>query len=344
MCGSPPRYHVMSVHDLIFPHYAPALCQYASGQTAYRWMPAGMPRLNPVLERSAFFLFRRDPKTGAIPPEPEGTGFIVGRPWKTIPGRAHFYAVSNWHVVVDVGASILRINTPDGASRKIETEPHEWYFVTPGDDLVICDITDSLNTEGLYADAMTFIHEATFATPQFIFEHDIGMGDDVFMVGLFIDHPGKDENVPLGRFGNISRLSSGASLVEQPNGQMGPSHLVDTRSRGGFSGSPVFVYRSPFTSMKSVEGPNRTAVIDPTDLFCMLLGVHCAQFPEEVRIKIAESKRTQIEEGDILKIPSSLTVVVPAWEISRLMDSDTFALIREEREKNGVRRVAVAEI
>jgi len=76
----------------------------------------------------------------------------------------------------------------------------------------------------------------------------------------------------------------------------------------------------------------------------MLLGVHCAQFPEEVRIKIAESKRTQIEEGDILKIPSSLTVVVPAWEISRLMDSDTFALIREEREKNGVRRVAVAEI
>ena len=78
----------------------------------------------------------------------------------------------------------------------------------------------------------------------------------------------------------------------------------------------------------------------------MLLGVHCAQFPEEVRFQIAESKRKQIEEGDLLKIPSSVTVVVPAWEISRLMDDEKFTRIRVEREArhaDEVRRIAIPE-
>jgi hypothetical protein len=78
----------------------------------------------------------------------------------------------------------------------------------------------------------------------------------------------------------------------------------------------------------------------------MLLGVHCAQFSEEVRVEIAENRRKQIEEGDLLKIPSSVTVVVPAWEISRLMDDEKLAMIRFAREKrhaDEVRRIAMPE-
>jgi hypothetical protein len=293
-----------------------------------------MPRFAPELEQSTFFLFCRNPKTGEILPEPDGTGFIVARQWQNAPSRTHFYAVTNWHVAVQSGASILRINTLDGKSRLIDTEPHEWCFYNASNDLAIYDITDQLIRDGTNPDIITYIHEDSFATAGFIFEHDIGMGDDVFMIGLFVDHSGKEQNVPLARFGNIARLSSGTSLVEQPNGQMMPSHLVDTRSRGGFSGSPVFVYRVPFTQLKSVRGNYRIAAVDPKDMFCMLLGVLCAQFPEEVRIKIAESKRKQIEEGDILKMPSSVTVVVPAWEISRLINDDKFARIRNMREAN----------
>src|ERR1700722_14632548 len=292
-----------------------------------------MPKIPPDLERSAFFLFGRDPRTGDIGAEPDGTGFIVGRPWKAVPNRFHYYAVSNWHVAVRRGASILRINTLSRKSRLIDKEPHEWYFANPGDDLAICDITEDVITGGLNPDVMTYIEEDVFATPKFIFDHDIGMGDDVFMIGLFVDHAGDEHNVPIGRFGNIARLSDGGSLVEQPNGQKRPSHLVDTRSRGGFSGSPVFVYRVPYTQLKLLAGNYLMNPIDPKDTFCVLLGVHCAQFPEEVTAKIAEAKRTNIQDGDILKLPSSVTVVCPAWEITRLMDQQRFAITRDEREK-----------
>jgi hypothetical protein len=331
--GSPSGWHSVSVHDLIFSHYVLVPCRYASGRTFLRWTPAGMPRIPPALECSAFFLFRRDPRTGDVNDEPDGTGFVVARSWKTVTNRFHYYAVSNWHVVVKRGASILRVNTVSGKSRLIDTEPHEWYFATPGDDLAIRDITEDVMTDGLHSDIVTYIEEDVFATPNFIFEHDIGMGDDVFMIGLFVDHAGDEHNVPIGRFGNIARLADGSSLVEQPNGQKRPSHLVDTRSRGGFSGSPVFVYRIPYTQLKLLAGNYQMNPIDPKDTFCVLLGVHCAQFPEEVTVKVAEAKRTNIQSGDILKLPSSVTVVCPAWEISRLMNEQRFSTIRDERER-----------
>jgi hypothetical protein len=296
-----------------------------------------MPKIPPALERSAFFLFSRNPKTGDINSEPDGTGFVVGRRWRTAASRFHYYAVSNWHVAVKRGASILRVNTASGKSRFIDTEPHEWYFITPGDDLAIRDITEDVITDGLCPDVVTYIEEDVFATPGFIFDHEIGMGDDVFMVGLFVDHAGDEHNVPIGRFGNIARLSDGSSLVEQPNGQKRPSHLVDTRSRGGFSGSPVFVYRVPYTQLKLLAGNHVMNPIDPNDMFCVLLGVHCAQFPEEVTAKLAEAKRTNIQDGDILKLPSSVTVVCPAWEITRLMDQERFSIIRDERERNNAK-------
>jgi hypothetical protein len=226
--GSPSGWHAVSVHNLVFSYYALVPCRYASGQTTFVWTPAGMPRFDPVLEQSTFFLFRRDPTSGKVCVEPDGTGFVVARSWTNAPTRMHFYAVSNWHVACKRGASIIRINTIDGKSRLIDTEPHEWHFYSTSNDLAVLDITDKVVNEGLNRDAITYIDENSFATTQFIFEHDVGMGDDVFMIGLFVDHPGKEENVPLGRFGNIARLSSGHSLVEQPNGQMMPSHLVDT--------------------------------------------------------------------------------------------------------------------
>src|SRR5262249_49331715 len=92
-------------------------------------------------------------------------------------------------------------------------------------------------------------------------------------------------------------------------------------------------YRVPYTQLKLLAGHYQMNPIDPMDTFCMLLGVHCAQFPEKVRVKIAEAKRTNIGVGDILRLPSSVTVVCPAWEISRLMDDERFQIIRQEREK-----------
>jgi hypothetical protein len=254
-----------------------------------------MPRINPILEDSVVFLFRRDPQTGEMDPDPEGTGMLVGRPWRSIPGRSHYYVVTNWHLLRR-GATIIRINTDNGGSRPIDTEPVAWQFIQSGDDLALYDITDDLNDSGNDDDdKIVSIHENIFATPDFIASENIGIGDEVFMVGLFVGHPGKDQNLPLGRFGNLGRLASEQSPVEQPNGKLRPSHLVDMRSRGGFSGSPVFIYRTPFTYLAKFAGQMRGMMPNPGNSFLMFLGVHCAQFPEEARAIVAESR------GDIIK-------------------------------------------
>jgi hypothetical protein len=78
--------------------------------------------------------------------------------------------------------------------------------------------------------------------------------------------------------------------------------------------------------------PLRAGPVDPKDLFLKFLGVHCAQFPEEARAKTAERIGDPIREGDLLYLPSGVTVVVPAKRVSDLLDIDYFAKIRADRE------------
>jgi hypothetical protein len=65
------------------------------------------------------------------------------------------------------------------------------------------------------------------------------------MCGLFVSHPGGERNVPVVRFGNLSMMATEAAPVELETGVYRACFLMDTRSRGGFSGSPVFPYRGP---------------------------------------------------------------------------------------------------
>ena len=50
--------------------------------------------------------------------------------------------------------------------------------------------------------AVSSISKFNFVTEQNVY----GVGDDVFMIGLFMDHAGVSTNVPAARFGNISML------------------------------------------------------------------------------------------------------------------------------------------
>jgi hypothetical protein len=66
-----------------------------------------------------------------------------------------------------------------------------------------------------------------------------GLGDEIFIIGLFKSHYGKEKNVPIVRIGNI------AAMPEEPvfttyAGYI-DAYLAEVRSIAGLSGSPVFV-------------------------------------------------------------------------------------------------------
>ena len=72
----------------------------------------------------------------------------------------------------------------------------------------------------------------------------IGIGDEIYVTGLFRFVTGKDSNQVVTRMGSLSMIPSERvpSMKWHKDGIEG--YLVESRSIGGLSGSPVFVQRS----------------------------------------------------------------------------------------------------
>jgi hypothetical protein len=287
-----------------------------------------MPRLHPDLPKLAFFLYGPDMKTGEIV-GPHGTGFVVWRPWESR-RNAHFYGVTNYHIAITHCCTHLKIPLLDGIIKEIVVDNDEWQFEANGDDLAIIDLTDHITPDLVMR--LCCLRDSDLVTPQFIADHQIAMGDDVFMIGLLAGHAGGDA---VGRFGNISALPNELAPIEQGNQVCRPSFLVDMRSRGGHSGSPVSVYRTPSGDLskyffQSQNTPLRMPYRQDENRLMKLLGVHSAQFNESAKVRRESSE--PIREGDRLSIPSGMTVVVPAWHILNLLNGDSFSQIRQKRE------------
>jgi hypothetical protein len=299
---------------------------------------------------------------------PLGTGSLIGIGTANPPYVVeHLYAVTCHHVAVKIGASILRINTNDGKSRQIQLEPHEWQFIGGGDDLCAADITERVRK----TDLISALPADLLMRRDFIEHEQVEIGEDGFMLGLFAAHPGKKQNLVAARFGNLSLLAKDDEPIEQPNGQRRPSHIFDLRSRPGFSGSPVFIYRTPAGDLRTasergrdkafkrmtrrsvdvIGGGDFTHIVDRSmfnnladdmeteeNTFLMLLGVHCAQYHERVEARkikkvTGETGDNIVRDRDRLRIPSSMAIVVPAWEIVNLLNLPFFTQIRERRDE-----------
>src|ERR1700730_13024370 len=105
-------------------------------------------------------------------------------------------------------------------------------------------------------------------------------------------------------------------------------------SRNGFSGSPVFVYRTFGSDLSEPFGHAfddfRLDFANPRFLpksgrlkartHFNFLGIHWRQFPEEWELKKGRSKKEArrkalITEGEYVKGMSGMTCVIPAWQI-----------------------------
>jgi hypothetical protein len=344
----------LSFQDAGFEHTF-ARCRSQLEGPSTRWMPFGMPRLNPAFRDCVFFLYGRHPGTGAIE-GPIGTGVVVGKCGNSPEQIWNSYAVTSAHVV-RTGASIIRINLRGGGSRFIELELHEWEFIPGGCDLAAVDITERLDS---VLDEVMLIPTSMFVSGSFIARHYITVGEDGFMLGLFASLPGENRNAIAARFGNLALLADDELRIRQPNGTEGPCHIFDMHSRPGFSGSPVFIYRTPGADLRHVntaastkaalrEHPGQMGEHFPTERsidaffefdaeqnqFLNLLGIHLDQYREPVRLRKRRTGENAdpLTEGDSVDIPGSMTIVAPAWEIEKLLNKEVFVKMRDARDQ-----------
>ena len=248
-------------------------------------MPFGVPKIGDRFNKAVFFLYRTNPKTGIVE-GPLGTGFFTYQFGSGELGKrsVHYYGITNHHVAIGLGATIIRINTKDGGTRSLPFETEDWHFVPNGDDICAVDI-DVSNFQP--DDAWDCIPEHTFLTRKEIESREIGLGENAFMVGLFVSHHGGKKNTPGGRFGNLAMLADDSAPIRTEGGFNRPAHVVDMHARSGFSGSPVFVYRTPFDDLQANAAASKKTTMMLTtgkNMFLGFFGIHCSQFQERVTV------------------------------------------------------------
>lgn len=202
-----------------------------------------MPWIPPQILNCVVYVYRDEESAR----EGEGagaSGFLVGVPAMKIEGAYHIYAVTNRHVI-DQG-SVIRLNTVDG----VEVLPYgeENWIKADIDDLAVSPVALNRGHKHIW------ITSTTFVTEKFIESYNVGCGDDVFMVGRFTTHGGRQTNMPSARFGHISMMP--CEKVRHYNEDV-DAFLVEVKSIGGFSGSPVFFYDTPYMP-RSIRVPETT--------------------------------------------------------------------------------------
>lgn len=204
-----------------------------------------MPRIRDDILDSVFYLYptadaaERGESSG-------GTGFLVAIPSTTQPEFfSHLYAVTNSHVIREGKSPFIRLNTVEGSSGIWNLKGMDWVHHPDADDIAVCPIP-FISPEF----RAKFFPRSMFLTSEVIEKFSIGPGDDVFLIGRHVNHEGKQRNLPSVRFGNISMMP--LEPIRNSRGLLQESFLVEARSIGGYSGSPVFVHIPPFAHR---EGP-----------------------------------------------------------------------------------------
>ena len=229
----------------------------------------------------------------------------------------YIYGVSNYHNI-EKGFSVIRLNKQDGSTEIIPFSREDWVYFPEEerDDIAISPIIKVNNK----IHKISFMGTSMFAGNDMLKEYDIGIGDDVFMIGRFMDHDGGTINLPSCRFGNISVMPT--KIPQDTGYDEGLSYIIDLHSRTGFSGSPVFVYRPVGGHLEEMDIKTRKPIPIEKNFF-LLLGIHYSQFPEKYETDVGPFK-------GITTGMSGMTLVIPAQRILDLLLTPALSDKRKE--------------
>jgi hypothetical protein len=125
------------------------------------------------------------------------------------------------------------MNLKKGGADFISAKISEWMFhpTEPNVDVAVLPFAPSREFDYLAYPITSIIDKNN--TQQ------IGIGDEVFVTGLFTKHSGVSKNIPIVRLGHVVAMPE--EPVEVKEGSI-EAYLIEARSFGGLSGSPVFVH------------------------------------------------------------------------------------------------------
>lgn len=146
------------------------------------------------------------------------------------------------------------------------------------------------------------------------------LGDEVFLVGLFRSHYGKERNVPIIRVGNIAALPSPDEPIKTTYCGDIEAYLVEVKSVAGISGSPVFKdwYQETRMEFPGIIDP-RGRPSDPEDInwfdYHFVGLVHGHFDAAKLSDAIADDDTLDADPAAPEKINTGIAIVVPQKQI-----------------------------
>jgi hypothetical protein len=129
----------------------------------------------------------------------------------------------------------MRLNASGGGFELVEV-PDDWWF-KPDHSNGIIDVAACVWRPGTQRFDIRIVTQ-NFGTPEALAADRVGVGADAYFAGLFFNHYGTQRNEPIVRSGTVAAMPTEEVSFR---GWKVRAHLVEARSLGGLSGSPVFV-------------------------------------------------------------------------------------------------------
>ena len=249
-----------------------------------------------------------------------GTAFFVSVPLESTEEFLTVYLITAKHVIDEIKKRsidqkiYLRMNLKQGGAQFVETLIGKWIF-HPKESNVDVAVLKWAPSQDVF-DYRT-IPQNMAATEDIIKKEEIGVGDDVFLTGLFANHFGSQRNIPIIRKGNIASMPEEKVHTEK----LGDidAYLVESRSIGGLSGSPVFAYLG---AMRRIGTTMQMGRQGPLFYWLGLMHGH---------FDLSKLETDNLVEDSLtnLKINMGIAIVIPVWKILEVINHEVFMRARE---------------
>ena len=262
-----------------------------------------------------------------------GTSFFVAIPFvEDLEGQHFVYLVTAKHLIEGIREKSIdqkvyvRLNFTNKPADLIGTSIEQWVY-HPTDASVDVAILPWAPPDMI--DYLSFPISMAL-TDERIKTYHIGPGSEVFVTGLFVKHSGDRNNLPIIRVGNI------ALMPEEPiTTKVGliDAYLIEARSIGGLSGSPVFI---PLPEVVARDG--KIKFLEPAGVIYWL-GLIRGHW----KLPISSADFILDDELNQEAINMGIAVVVPASKVSDVINQPREVKRRTEEEKQ-VREKGFADI
>lgn len=260
-----------------------------------------MPRISNNLLQCVVYLYDSEASARAGA-NSGGTGFLVAKEHE---GKVHVFVVTNHHVAVN-GFTTVRIQSTDSETAVIVVPPGTWSETGGNDDIAVAEIPPRTWPANA-SPHLGISWESFLPTAEELEELEVGIGDEVFMVGRSTAHVRADRMTPVARFGNISTNREDGPVLDGRECWV-DAHLVEMRSLSGASGSPVFLN----VEMGNVVIPSRVRPLAAR--YAKLLGIDTGH--KYNAAKVLKKKIKEAADVDfIVEQNTGFAIVAPADRI-----------------------------